>query len=197
MAGGVGLLVAFFAADRWEQVERTEGIAQFAAVRASANAAFAGPTRVLAATPVEHVTAPVVSTPAPNIALALLRIPKVKIEVPVYDGTDESVLRRGAGLIEGTARPGTLGNVGIAAHRDRDFRPLQHLRVGDLIELETAARVHAYRVTDLSVVEPTDIHVLDDAGEAVLTLVTCFPFYFVGNAPQRFIVRAVAVDGLM
>lgn len=184
MIGGAGLLVAFFAADLWGQIERAEGIAQFTHKQ-----------ETVAATP---DAADATNQPAEqDAALALLRIPKVRLVVPVYAGTDESVLRRGAGLIEGTARPGARGNIGIAAHRDRDFRPLQHVTVGDVIELETPSRIHAYQVTELSVVEPADVHVLDDDGEAVLTLVTCFPFYFVGNAPNRFIVRAVAVDGFL
>lgn len=109
-------------------------------------------------------------------------------------GTDEGVLLRGAGLLEGTALPGSNGNVAIAAHRDTHFRALKDLSLGDHIELALPDRTQVYVVTDLWVVEPTDVHVLDDTGNSALTLVTCYPFYFVGNAPQRFIVRAVAAD---
>lgn len=90
--------------------------------------------------------------------------------------------------------PGSNGNVGIAAHRDTHFRALKDLSLGDRIELALPDRTQIYVVTDLWVVEPGDVHVLDDTGSPVLTLVTCYPFYFVGNAPQRFIVRAAAAD---
>jgi len=114
--------------------------------------------------------------------------------VPVNYGTNEGVLLRGAGLVEGSALPGSNGNVAIAAHRDSYFRVLKDLALGDRIELETPDRTQTYVVTGLTVVEPTDVHVLADAGEPVLTLVTCYPFYYVGHAPKRFIVRAVAAD---
>jgi sortase A len=127
-------------------------------------------------------------------ALAILRIPEIKLEVPVNYGTGEGVLLRGAGLVEGTALPGGSGNVAIAAHRDTYFRALKDLALGDRIELETLDRTQTYVVTGLTVVEPTAVHVLADTGEPVLTLVTCYPFYFVGNAPQRFIVRAIAAE---
>jgi sortase A len=104
------------------------------------------------------------------------------------------VLLRGAGLVEGTGLPGSNGNVAIAAHRDTYFRALKDLALGDRIELAMLDRTQTYVVTGLSVVEPTDVHVLADTGEPVLTLVTCYPFYFVGHAPQRFIVRAVAAE---
>jgi sortase A len=126
--------------------------------------------------------------------LAILRIPGIALEVPVNYGTDEWVLLRGAGLVEGSGMPGSNGNVAIAAHRDTHFRPLKDLALGDRIELVMLDRTLTYVVTDLSVVEPSDVHVLADTGEPVLTLVTCYPFYFVGHAPQRFIVRAVAVE---
>lgn len=133
--------------------------------------------------------------PAPDTAaIALLRIPRIAMVVPVGSGTGDSVLLRGAGLVEGAAAPGSVGNVAIAAHRDTFFRGLKDLVIGDLIELETLDRTDTYRVSTLSVVEPTDVYVLAETGEAVLTLVTCYPFYFVGNAPQRFIVRAIATD---
>jgi sortase A len=95
-----------------------------------------------------------------------------------------------AGLVAITP---AAGNVGIAGHRDSFFRNLQHVAVGDVIEFEGLAGSRSYRITDLSVVEPTDVSVLDATESAVMTLVTCYPFYFAGHAPQRFIVRAEAV----
>lgn len=135
--------------------------------------------------------------PPADTVIAVLRIPGVGLEVPVFLGTTEYVLRRGAGLVEGTAFPGSTGNVGIAAHRDSHFRSLKDVAVGDLIELGTPNQVLVYRITELQVVNPRDIHVLDDTGEAVLTLVTCYPFNFIGSAPQRYIVRAVVASVLI
>jgi len=129
-----------------------------------------------------------------DAAIAVLRIPSVELQVPVSMGTSERVLIRGAGLIEGSPEPGTGGNVGIAAHRDSHFRALKDVAIGDLVEIETVRGSHSYRITELSVVEPDAVHVLADIGSPVLTLVTCYPFYFVGHAPQRFIVRAVAAE---
>jgi sortase A len=125
---------------------------------------------------------------------AVLRIGRVGLEVPVYGDTGERNLNRGAGLIEGTALPGSDGNVAIAAHRDGYFRALKDVHVGDTVELETLSQQRTYRVTELFIVEPTDIWPLHETAVPAITLVTCYPFYFLGNAPQRFIVRAVAVE---
>jgi sortase A len=127
-------------------------------------------------------------TPPP---LAVLRIPRMGIEVAVLEGTDEFVLNRGVGHIADTAMPGTDGNCGIAGHRDGFFRGLKDIVVGDAIEMETVAGKEVYRVERTWIVSPEDVSVLDPAPARSLTLVTCYPFYFVGSAPQRFIVRAV------
>jgi len=131
------------------------------------------------------------SGPAP---LAILRIPRLRVDVLVLEGTDDLTLNRGAGHIEDTARPGTDGNSGIAAHRDGFFRALKDIAVGDVIELETAGAIEHYRVERTWVVDPEDVSVLDPTPTRALTLVTCYPFYFVGSAPQRFIVRAVTTS---
>jgi sortase A len=99
-------------------------------------------------------------------------------------------LNRGLGWIEGTSRPGEDGNVGIAGHRDGFFRALQDVGPGDVVELETAGSTRQYRVDSIQIVEPNAVHVLAPTDTAVLTLVTCYPFYHVGPAPQRFIVQA-------
>jgi sortase A len=129
--------------------------------------------------------------PAP---LAVLRIPKIRLEVAVLPGTDDRTLDRGAGHIEDTPPPGAAGNSGIAGHRDGFFRGLKDIAAGDVIELDTLQGTQAYRVERTWVVEPEDVSVLDPTPTQALTLVTCFPFYFVGAAPQRFIVRAVRVS---
>ncbi len=125
--------------------------------------------------------------------LAILTIPKIELEVPVFEGTDDVTLNRGAGRIAGTAEPGESGNVGIAAHRDGFFRKLKDLQLGDRIELSTKERTLTYTVADIVVVQPSDISVLRPRAQPSLTLVTCYPFYFVGDAPQRYIVHASLV----
>jgi sortase A len=126
--------------------------------------------------------------PAP---IAVLRIARIGIEVPIVEGTDEWTLNRAAGHIAGTADPGTEGNCGIAGHRDGFFRGLKDIVVGDTIELETLRDTEIYRVERTWIVDPDTVSVLDPTPSCSLTLVTCYPFYFVGSAPQRFIVRAV------
>jgi sortase A len=128
--------------------------------------------------------------------LAVLRIARIRLEVPVLPGTDDVTLDRAVGHIEGTAAPDAAGNVGIAGHRDGFFRGLKDITQGDLIELVTLQDTVAYRVEKTWIVDPTDVSVLDPTPGRALTLVTCYPFYFVGSAPQRFIVRAVRADGV-
>jgi sortase A len=124
------------------------------------------------------------------LPLALLRISKVQLEVPVLDGTGEWVLNRGVGHIDGTVLPGKDGNIGIAGHRDGFFRALKDVGLGDAIELETKDRTDTYRVTKIVIVNPDDVSVLRSGSVPKLTLVTCYPFYFFGSAPQRYIVQA-------
>lgn len=121
---------------------------------------------------------------------ALLRIPSLDIEVLVLEGIDELTLNRGVGRIPGTERPGGLGNVGIAGHRDGFFRGLKDINSGDTIELITWRQRMSYRVTGVTIVEKDALHVLDPTDEGTVTLVTCYPFYFVGHAPKRYIVKA-------
>ncbi|MEJ2582866.1 MAG: class D sortase [Acidobacteriota bacterium] len=124
--------------------------------------------------------------------LAILHVPKVGIEVPVFVGTEEWAITRGAGWIEWTAPPGGPGNAGIASHRDGFFRPLKDVSIGDSLVLETPRRSITYRIESLQIVEPSDVSVLDPTEESTITLITCYPFYFVGSAPHRFIVTALA-----
>ena len=131
--------------------------------------------------------------PVPD-PLAILRIPKIRLEVAVLPGTDERILDRGVGHIEDTAQPGTDGNAGIAGHRDGFFRGLKDIAEGDAIELDTLQGKEFYRVQRTWVVAPEDVSVLDPTPMRSLTLVTCYPFYFIGSAPERFIVRAVRVS---
>jgi len=205
-AVGVILIALYFAARVGGELERAHGIALFAEARAATrlaadeivldpDATVSG--RPLPASPETPREASPASTRAQGFELlpvALLRIPGVGLEVPVYADTSERNLNRGAGWVEGTAAPGEIGNIAIAAHRDGHFRPLKDVAVGDVLELESLLKKRSYRVVELSIVDPRDISPLGATENAVVTLVTCYPFYFVGNAPQRYIVRALAID---
>ena len=131
----------------------------------------------------------------PPPTLAILRIPRLDLEVPVYDGTTDAVLDLAAGRIEYTALPGTPGNVGIAAHRDGFFRVLQDIKEGDQLVLDTPLATEQYRVEWIRITTPDDVSVIDPTPGRTVTLVGCYPFYHNGPAPQRFIVRAVPVLG--
>jgi len=122
--------------------------------------------------------------------LGLIEISAIGLEVMILEGTDDGVLRRAVGHIPGTSLPGQQGNVAIAGHRDTFFRPLRKIRKDDEITLTTLNGTYRYRVDSTQVIDPEDTKVLDNSDEAILTLVTCYPFYFVGSAPKRFIVRA-------
>ena len=122
----------------------------------------------------------------------MLTIPSIELEAPIFDGTSELTLNRGIGRIEGTADVGAAGNLGLAGHRDGFFRGLKDVEVGDTINVESLDGTTRYRITELSIVEPSDVHVLAPTDTATLTLVTCYPFYFIGEAPQRYIVKGVA-----
>lgn len=122
--------------------------------------------------------------------LAILRIPKIDVEVPIFNDTDDLTLDRGVGRIVGTAQIGKPGNLGIAGHRDGFFRGLQDLVSGDVIEVARHGQTDRYVVSEIRIVAPEDTYVLNPTQEPTLTLVTCFPFYFVGHAPKRYIVTA-------
>jgi sortase A len=131
-----------------------------------------------------------ISQPTSDV-LGILAIPRLDLEVPVYDGASDLHMDRGAARIEGTAMPGEPGNLGVAGHRDGYFRVLKDIELGDQIKITTAQGQESYVVLELRIVEPTAIEVLDPTDQQSITLVTCYPFYFVGHAPERFIVRAV------
>jgi sortase A len=137
------------------------------------------------------------SAPSPEVGtdgvIGRIEISRLGISTLVIEGTGEPSLRRAAGHIAGTALPGHPGNVGIAGHRDSFFRPLRNIHRDDIITLATLRGEYRYRVVSTKIVDPDDVTVLKADGEDVLTLVTCYPFYFVGSAPSRFIVRAQRV----
>ena len=122
---------------------------------------------------------------------AVLSIPVIDLRVPVFAGTTTLALNRGVGHVEGSASPGSDGNVAVAGHRDGFFRGLMHLSEGDTIEVTTLSERHTYLVSEISIVDPLDVSVLEPTGNATLTLITCYPFHYIGNAPERYIVRAI------
>ena len=128
--------------------------------------------------------------PRPGTVLGTLTVPALHLSTPVLEGSDDGTLSRGAGHIEDTPFPGETGNIGIAGHRDTVFRPLKHAKVGDRLELTTADHQYRYTITKTLIVGPDDVYVLDPTSSPTLTLVTCYPFEFIGHAPRRFIVQA-------
>ena len=130
---------------------------------------------------------------APAGLVGRIAIRRVGISAVVAEGTDETTLSRAVGHIKGAALPGEPGNVGLAGHRDTFFRALRNIRAGDLIVLTTPRGEFQYSVVSMKVVKPKALDVLDPTSKEILTLITCYPFYFVGPAPNRFIVRAEMV----
>ncbi|HEX4497900.1 MAG TPA: class D sortase [Thermoanaerobaculia bacterium] len=148
-------------------------------------------------------------TPAPDAApeppkamleagslVGRIEIPRIGVSAVVLEGADDTTLRRGVGHIPETSMPGTgLGNVGLAAHRDSFFRGLKDIRKNDIIRVQTLDGTFRYRVEWTQIVMPEDTQVLSGNGVPELTLVTCYPFYYIGSAPKRFIVRAREIAG--
>ena len=126
--------------------------------------------------------------------LGVLEIPSIELEVPLLEGSDDLTLNRGVGHIEGTTAPDGIGNVGIAGHRDGFFRGLKDLRLGDTMDLCTEKGNSRYVVDEILIVPPENVSVLAPRSKPALTLVTCYPFYFVGSAPLRYIVHASITD---
>ena len=126
--------------------------------------------------------------------LALLKIDRLNLEAPVYHGTDRITLDRGLGYIEGTTPPGEIGNIALSGHRDSFFRVLKDIKVGDSIEMRTSIGLEDIVFAIFQSGDALEVSVLDPTDTTVLTLITCHPFYYVGYAPDRFIVRATPVN---
>jgi sortase A len=135
-----------------------------------------------------HGAAP--SAPPVGSVIAKLEAPSVQMTTTVLEGSDDATLSRGAGHIEDTPFPGQPGNIGIAGHRDTVFRPLRRIKVGDPLQITTANGTYRYRISKTVIVGPDDVYVLDPTDRPTVTLVTCYPFDFIGHAPKRFIVQA-------
>ena len=128
--------------------------------------------------------------PRAHEVIGKLEAPRIDLSAILLEGDDSRSLRLGAGHIPGTALPGEAGNLGIAAHRDTFFRPLRHISPNDEIDLITADHKYRYLVTSTEIVPPGAVCVLRSKGRPELTLVTCYPFYYIGPAPRRFVVHA-------
>jgi LPXTG-site transpeptidase (sortase) family protein len=138
---------------------------------------------------------PIAQVPSEGSIIGRLTIPRLNLSAMVREGDRESTLSLALGHVPNTALPGERGNVGIAGHRDTIFRSLRGIHKSDLIRLETVSSgSHLYQVISMNIVEPTDVSVLRSGRESELTLVTCYPFNYVGPAPERFIVKAREVD---
>ncbi|HEV2852594.1 MAG TPA: class D sortase [Thermoanaerobaculia bacterium] len=179
------------------QYRENQLLEEAAAARRSAPPSRAAETDALGAfregeTPPQE---PARSEPKPAGALVgRVEIPRIGVSAIVLEGVDKKTLRRGVGHIPETALPEEGGNVALAAHRDSFFRGLKDIRKNDIITLKTLENTYYYRVDWTEIVLPEDTDVLADSGAPELTLVTCYPFYYVGSAPKRFIVRAQRVD---
>lgn len=142
------------------------------------------------AAPTTDTPLPPPPAPAPGSTVGRIEIPRLGVSAVVRAGSDARTLRLAVGHIPGTALPGDVGNVGLAGHRDTFFRRLRDILPGDQIRVVTPEGAFTYRVVRTHVVMPRDVWVLDDTDHGVLTLVTCYPFSYIGSAPKRFIVRA-------
>lgn len=138
----------------------------------------------------EHQAIPPRAAAKEGDVLGRIEIPRLGMTVVILEGTTSQTLRLGVGHIDGTALPGASGNIGIAGHRDTYFRALQDIRDKDEIQIQTANGLSRYEVESLQIVAPSDVGVLAPTAESSITLVTCYPFHFIGSAPERFIVRA-------
>jgi sortase A len=181
MLGWCGWLLADAVFSQWEARRSLEAISLASSVERPGLPRSASP-RVM--------TAPVIH----GSTIGELSIPRVALSAAVLHGSDATTLRRGPGHLENTAFPGQAGNVVIAGHRDSFFRGLAEIIIGDDIFIDTAEGHLQYRVTSTRVVNAHDLSVLEHTDDAVLTLITCYPFWILGPAPDRFVVRAALVS---
>lgn len=122
--------------------------------------------------------------------IGVLEIPRLRVCEPILEGDGDAELDLGVGHLPDTPMPWEAGNAALAGHRDTVFRPLARIRTGDVIAVTTSAGRYEYTVRETRVVAPDDLSVLQDESHPSLTLITCYPFSFIGPAPQRFVVRA-------
>jgi sortase A len=193
----IGYAVAMYVSGIWIEARDRDAFAAELA-RGMAVVAIPDPRQRKAGSPPPVPSGPVDALLSPHsrkpIGLGMLEIDRIGLSVIIRPSSSAADLRKGAGWIPGTSLPGHSGNVALAGHRDTFFLPLRGIRVGDVVRLRTATGPRLYRVHETLVVEPGDTSVLNPTPEATLTLVTCFPFEYVGRAPKRFIVRASSAN---
>ena len=131
---------------------------------------------------------------AASSALGRIEIPRIGVSAIVQDGADEETLARAVGRVPGSGRPGQVGNMVLAGHRDTFFRPLRKIKVNDRIRMVVPPNTYEYKVDSVMVVSPDDTNVLRPKGKEEITLVTCFPFRFIGPSPDRFVVSATRLN---
>jgi sortase A len=180
---GLVLLGCYAALHLWSAWYQAASMRELEQMRASFSAARAGRADI-----------PGRASPAPGSIVGRIELGRLGISAIVREGDDPRTLRGAVGHVSDTALPGERGNAALAGHRDTFFRPLQRVRSGDRIVVTTPAAVFHYVVSDLRVVDPTDTSVLAPTPRSTLTLVTCYPFSYIGTAPKRFIVRAELVS---
>jgi sortase A len=189
----LGLMLLFYSGYVWIETQLYQAMEN-----RELDAILAAGTRSMEASPAAPAGPAVrgrpAAPPARGSVVGRVEIPRLKVAAMIRAGSDSRTLRLAVGHIPGTALPGESGNVGLAGHRDTFFRRLQDIRVEDEVRLVTAEGVYTFRVEKAWVVDPSDVWVLDPTGTPALTLVTCYPFTYIGSAPRRFIVRAVAED---
>ena len=177
---GIGFLLLFWCA--WRATEAR-------LYQASQQARFEKPRRQ--ESPVPSLPASLPAAIPEGTAIGRIEIPRIGMAAIIAEGEGDSTLRHAVGHIPGTALPGGIGNVGLAGHRDSFFRPLARIRLQDEVRLTIEGGVaFVYRVDSTAVVDPADVSVLEPGTGSSVTLVTCFPFGFLGPAPRRFVVRA-------
>ena len=201
---GIGLMIIGTIGMSWFGYRYVAGLLderrseqQFAEQMAKAHQkppALVSPAKVESAPakPARNTSAPVPAEHSPLIGK--IEIPRVNVAAVVREGVDAGTLDRAVGHVPGTAMPGEDGNLALAAHRDRYFRGLRNIRLGDQIRVETTEGVYEYVVDSTRIVPPTEVSVLNPTPEPSITLITCYPFTFIGPAPERFIVRGRRVD---
>jgi sortase A len=178
---GIAMLSMYGGVRLWAEEARAQAVEEYRAVSMTAADQSLWSQK--------RVTAYAEAQKAGDAPQGLLRIPQLTLDVPVYGDTSDLNLDRGAGHIPGTAELAQAGNTGIAAHRDGFFRKLKDVELGMDIYIEHGGKTLKYHITEISIVTPQESAVLAPTERPSVTLVTCYPFYFVGNAPQRFIVR--------
>jgi sortase A len=194
------LLVLIYVGNRaYSAIYARSSVQSFWASQASAQTPFEGPPQSQNSPPdfrlwsekriKAYQASLVVNVPTP---LGVLDIPSLRLQVPVLEGTDDLTLDRAVGHIRGSTSLGESGNIGLAGHRDGFFRTLKDIHAGDAIDLHSQTGTSHYLVDEIKVVPPDDVSVLEARAKPSLTLVTCYPFYFVGSAPLRYIVHATA-----